>query len=308
MEVKLKVTILLATYNRAHLIEETLNSIQNQTYQNFECLIIDDGSIDNTIDIIQPFLEDSHFTYRRRTSSYKKGLSGCRNLGLDLATGSFIIFFDDDDIIHPQNLECCLDELQSNSYDFCRYQRKVFNGVFTYDFDEHSNYTSFEIKGRRLPDLITNKLPFNSCAVMWRKDCFDENRFIESLQYAEEWELYSRILAAGKKGISINKTLYYARKHPNSNTGEFYSGNKNRMHSKIEASKLIISNLNQKNLLSPELIHFFCWESFRYKNHELFQHLIQQSSLNSLQKIDLKLRYHFSPFIKYWILLKKKWM
>ncbi len=95
----------MATYNRAHLITETLRSIQAQTYTNFECSIIDDGGTDNTAEIIAPFLEDTRFTFQKRPSTYGKGLPGCRNYGLDLAKGEFVIFFDDDDIIHPQNLE-----------------------------------------------------------------------------------------------------------------------------------------------------------------------------------------------------------
>ena len=89
-----KITILLATFNRAHLIVETLQSIQNQTYQNWECLIIDDGGTDNTSVVISPILEqDSRFKFLKRTGSYKKGLPGCRNYGLDLSKGQYVIFF-----------------------------------------------------------------------------------------------------------------------------------------------------------------------------------------------------------------------
>src|SRR5258705_6384267 len=101
-----KVTIIMATYNRSHFILETLSSIQNQTYSEWECLIIDDGGTDNTLEIITPVLDtDLRFKFVKRPDQYKKGLPGCRNYGLDLAKGDYIIFFDDDDIVHPQNLE-----------------------------------------------------------------------------------------------------------------------------------------------------------------------------------------------------------
>ncbi|WP_031427727.1 glycosyltransferase family 2 protein [Flavimarina sp. Hel_I_48] len=300
------ISIIIPTYNRAHFIIETLQSIQNQTYKHFECFIVDDGSTDGTEDELQTFLNDDRFIYKKRPTEYKKGPSGCRNYGLSNASGDFIVFFDDDDIVHPRNLECCLKEMRSNSYDFCRYQREVFNNKFDYDFDKEITYTAFEIDKSKLPDLITNKLPFNNCAIMWSKKCFDKNRFKEQLEYAEEWELYSRILAEGKIGISIDKTLYYARKHPNSNTGEFYAGNTKRLNSKIEASKLIISNLNKKKLLSPQMIHFFTWESVRFKSKALYKHLIQQPSLSPVQKSKIWIQHTLGPATQFLMRFKKK--
>ena len=124
-----KVTIIMATYNRAHFIVETLVSIQKQTFQEWECLIIDDGGTDNTKEVIAPILEkDNRFKFHVRPSNYQKALPGCRNYGLDLAKGAFIIFFDDDDIPHPQNLEVCVSELStSKNIYFCKYERKIFS-------------------------------------------------------------------------------------------------------------------------------------------------------------------------------------
>jgi GalNAc5-diNAcBac-PP-undecaprenol beta-1,3-glucosyltransferase len=130
------VTIIMATYNRAKFIEESLITIQNQTYNSWECLIIDDDGNDDTAAVIAPILEnDKRFQYIKRTDQYQKGLPGCRNYGLDLAQGEYIIFFDDDDIAHPQNLEICVLELSNTDLSFCRYIRDVFRGDFVYDFD-----------------------------------------------------------------------------------------------------------------------------------------------------------------------------
>ena len=93
------VTIIMATYNRASFIVETLQSIQNQIFKDWECLIIDDGGTDATAAIIAPILaQDNRFQYLLRPDTYQKGLPGTRNYGLDLAKGDYIIFFDDDDI------------------------------------------------------------------------------------------------------------------------------------------------------------------------------------------------------------------
>ena len=119
----------MATFNRAHFILETISSIQNQTYLDWECIIIDDGGTDNTLEVITPILnKDSRFKFLKRPDNYKKGLPGCRNYGLDLAQGDYIIFFDDDDIVHADNLKICLESLNNESLDFCHYQKLSFDG------------------------------------------------------------------------------------------------------------------------------------------------------------------------------------
>ncbi len=306
MNVKPVVSIIMATYNRGHFILESLKSIQNQTFNNWECIIIDDGGSDNTKEVLAPLLkEDTRFKFLKRIDAYLKGLPGCRNYGLDLAQGNYVIFFDDDDIVHPQNLEICVSELLDKKTSFCRYKRSVFFGAFNYDFDLSKEYETFYIRKSDVGKLITNELPFNSCAVMWDKECFVKNRFVETLMYAEEWELYSRILSQGFEGVSISKTLFYGRKHQKSNTGEFYQGSSVRVNSKIEASKLIISNLNNRLMLSPSLQKYFAWKSYSMKNRNLLNYLINQSQLKSINKLKLRLLYNLGPFVKMYLRLKK---
>ncbi len=281
------ITIIMATYNRAHFIQETLSSIQNQTFSDWECIIIDDGGTDNTEEIIQEVLQyDNRFQFHKRTEKYQKGLPGCRNYGLDLAKGNYIVFFDDDDIVHPQNLELCAKELKNDQFYFCRYLREAFVENFNYNFDYSKEYSSFVIDSKDVESLLKNELPFNSCAVMWRKECFTENRFFEHLMYAEEWELYSRILlSSGTRGVSINKCLFYGRKHPNSNTGEFYNNNPIRKASKKDAVLLVISNLNEKGFLTNSLIRYFIQMSLNFKEFNLFKNILYRAKMSKLEEI-----------------------
>lgn len=233
----------MATYNRAHFIVETLVSIQNQTFENWECLIIDDGGTDDTIDVIKPILDiDQRFQFRKRSEKYRKGLSGCRNYGIDLAKGDYITFFDDDDIIHPQNLELCVSELTKNNITFCRYITNVFFDDYIYNFDYLKEYTSFFINRNDVEKILKYEIHIKSCDVMWKKECFSNNRFAENLMYCEDWELYSRIVSEGFKGVSIGKCLYFGRKHSNSMTGEFYGNDPTRRKSYTEAILLVIKN------------------------------------------------------------------
>jgi glycosyltransferase involved in cell wall biosynthesis len=297
----------MATYNRAQYIVESLRSIQNQTFHDWECLIIDDGGTDNTLEIITPLLKsDSRFKYFKRTNDYLKGLPGSRNYGLDIAIGDFIIFFDDDDIVHPLNLELCCNELNSNNVSYCRYLREVFYGEFNLQFDLSTNYDFFFMDEKNILQVLNYQLPLNSCAVLWKKECFLNQRYVEHLKYSEEWELYSRILTSGIKGISIEKTLFYGRKHLNSVTGDFNTKNPQSRKSHTDAIILVINDLKNKKLLSHSITRYFIATSYNFKEFQLFEKIIAALKLSFFDKIKWSFFYYSLLFRLPLHKLKKK--
>ncbi|MFV8372618.1 glycosyltransferase family 2 protein [Flavobacterium sp. LB2P74] len=303
---KPKVTIIIATFNREKYFLETLLSILNQTFADWECLIVDDGSTDKTVEIIRPLLEqESRFHYYLRPESYKKGTSGCRNYGLDLAKGEYVIFFDDDDIVHPQNLEVCVAELSKKDISFCRYIRKVFVGDFDYVLDYSKTYTFFYIDKKDIENMLKNELQFNSCAVMWKKECFLNSRFNDRISYGDEWELYSRILSTGIKGISIGKCLFFGRKHPDSITGEYDRKNSTRRASYAEAVLLVVQNLKEKQLLTYSLKRYFIAFSIDFEEYNLFENILNTLDFPIFEKIKWHFFYSFLP-LRLVIYKKKK--
>ncbi|WP_418511954.1 glycosyltransferase family 2 protein [Corallibacter sp.] len=101
-----QVSIIIPTYNRATYIGEALTSIINQTYTHWECLVIDDGSTDNTKTVVSAYQDkDDRIRYTTRPDSYPKGSNGSRNYGLSLAQGQYIAFCDDDDYWLHDKLE-----------------------------------------------------------------------------------------------------------------------------------------------------------------------------------------------------------
>ncbi len=297
----------MATYNRSQYIIESIKSIRNQTFNNWECLIIDDGGTDNTEEVLAPVLnKDKRFSYLRRTDNYEKGLPGSRNYGLDLAKGDYIIFFDDDDIVHPQNLEICLEELSKDNISFCRYIRRVFRGEFDYDFNLSKEYSSFYIDKNDINKILKNELQFNSCAVMWTKECYVGHRYTEHLKYAEEWEVYSRIITSVNKGISIDKSLYYGRKHEESITGDFNNKNEASLKSYADAIHLVITDLNKKQLLNDEILRYFIQVSLDYKAYNLFQRIMITLELPTLKALKWNLFYFHLPLRLFFYRLYKK--
>ena len=279
------VTIIMATYNRAHFIVETLQSIQNQTFQDWECLLIDDGGTDNTLEVVLPILKaDKRFNFSKRPGTYKKGLPGCRNYGLDSAKGAYIIFFDDDDYIHPDNLKISLEVIMSKNFDFCHYQKMAYSDTKP-EVKNSSTIIQATLSVQNIESVVTQQIGIASCTVLWDKKCFEKIRFNENLLYAEEWECYLRIISEGFEGVVINNVLYYNRKHANSNTGEFYTHNPIRRESKKEAILLVLKNLKEKKLLTPSLIHYFIRTSIQFKEYNLFEYMITLVQHSFFKKI-----------------------
>lgn len=292
------VSIIMATYNRAHFISETLNSIKEQKFTDWECIIIDDGSKDNTAEVLQHYLEaDDRFRYTKRPDRFLKGLPGCRNAGLEMSKGDYVVFFDDDDIVHPENLQVCVEVLQRNSFSFCRYLRHVFTGDFRGDFEAGSPHQIDELGLNDLDKIVTGQIPLNSCQVMWKKECFKNNRFNETLMYAEEWECYTRILSTGIRGASIDKVLFYGRKHPESNTGEFWNNDPVRRSSKIRAAKLVIRNLREKRLLNFTLVRYFIQLGVFLKEKSIVTFVLEEGEIGTLQRMRFELIYHLYPVL-----------
>jgi len=111
----MKISIIIPVYNAEKLIVECLSSIQGQTLPDWECICVDDGSSDNSVDVINGFAEnDARFRLIRQENG---GPGVARNTGLDAAKGRYYTFVDADDLIHAEMLErmvCCAEETQSD--------------------------------------------------------------------------------------------------------------------------------------------------------------------------------------------------
>lgn len=268
----------MATYNRAHLINDTLGSIKNQTYQYFECLIVDDGGQDHTKTVVEEFTsKDKRFSYLVRPEKYKKGLPGCRNYGLDICKGDFVIFFDDDDIVHPNNLIVNLEILKDLNLDFSIFQKQPF-----IDSPKIGEFSKPElvanVNHHDIINILENKIPMASCTVFWRKSCFNGHRFLEDLSYAEEWELYARMVSSGLSGVMISNVLYYNRKHAESNTGQYYAGDLKMKKAKAQAILALWNHFTQSKLMTFKLKRYLINLSYSFSEFITINEMLLKSS------------------------------
>ena len=195
------ISIIVPIYNVEKYLNRCLDSIKNQTYTDFEVLMIDDGSTDGSAIVARDFLDDLRFKYYYQ---HNQGLSAARNTGLDNAIGEFVCFIDSDDYIELNYLETLLESLISNNADVaqCGMSRVLENGETSKMYEDriiNNTYTD-------IIDYIT-KAPFSACNKLFKIHLFDSLRFPVGLKF-EDFALIPQVISRSKKITSVNAHLY----------------------------------------------------------------------------------------------------
>lgn len=193
------ISIIVPSFNRVDLIAETLNSVFSQTYQKWECIIVDDGSSDNTIDIINSFIEkDSRFSLIKR-NRFPKGAPTCRNIGLDISNGEFIIYLDSDDILAPYCLEQRFNKFSVHfDMDFLVFKSLLFvDEPFSNGF-----YWNIDNEENDLARFIKLDALWQTSGPIYKKEfLLKMNGFKEDLLFWQDYDLHLRCLL--KKGMYL---------------------------------------------------------------------------------------------------------
>jgi len=228
------VSIIIPTYNRAHLINETLDSILAQTYTNWECIVIDDGSTDNTGFVVGNYVsKDNRFQYYRRPSSKLKGPSACRNYGLELSKGELINWFDDDDVMMPDALQKRISFFKPNiDAVICKLQH--------YDFEKNEIFNETNISSNdTINDYLIGVVTYFVSGPIWKREFLlaQKTLFDENITNLDDWDFNLRMLYAKPNLILVEEALIKYRVHNESlsqqiiqlNFGEIKSEFKARM-------------------------------------------------------------------------------
>ena len=144
------VSIIMPSYNTAKYIGESIDSVINQTHENWELIIVDDCSTDNTDEIVKPYLEDSRIKYLKNEKN--SGAAVSRNYALREAKGKWIAFLDSDDIWFPEKLE--------KQIDFMKNKKCSFSYTAYEQIDEASKSMNVYVSG---PERINKRQQYNFC-------------------------------------------------------------------------------------------------------------------------------------------------
>ena len=215
----LKVSIIIPTYNRAHIISEAIDSIQKQTYPHWELLVVDDCSTDNTLDIVQRYAKaDSRIrVFHLENNSGRPAVP--RNYGLRHAAGKYITFLDSDDIWLPEKLQEQVNCMEANKEIYLLYTKCYLQkygeiiGILPKEKD---------IKTGRIFEPLFLSFNFIFClTVMLRNEKKDYEYFFDEdprLQASEDFDLWLRIAKNEHIGF-LDKPLAIYRIHKRNLSG-----------------------------------------------------------------------------------------
>lgn len=224
------ISIVIPIYNAEKYLEQCLNSIKNQTYKNFEVILVNDGSIDNSESICKAFVEsDTRFRYYLKANG---GVSSARNLGLDNVKGDFITFIDSDDWIAENHLELLINSIKKTNSDIVVSCYKEFdNNIDTYYTivytKQEKNLLNFEKMNRDdfltiFPKLMSINVCFNNAvAKLFRKELVNNLRFDTSIKYGEDLDFYFSLYLNVESVSYVDELTYVYRIHGDSTTSNF---------------------------------------------------------------------------------------
>jgi glycosyltransferase involved in cell wall biosynthesis len=238
-----KISIIVPCYNQAIYLSETLESVISQTYQNWECIIVDDGSPDNTKEVSEVFCKkDNRFIYLYKENG---GISSARNFGIRHSSGDYILPLDSDDIIDSTFLEKTLQVLVSDWKIKVVYTKVMQFGLINREL--------------KLPVCTLERLMGRNCIVctaLYRRDDYEKTiGYNENMALGlEDWDFWLSMLEQGGSVYQIPEVLFFYRIKTLSRNNNITDGQLDYLRKQIW--------LNHRKLYSE---HFFNpKESFEY--------------------------------------------
>ena len=181
----------MPSFNKAKYISESINSVINQTYTNWELIIVDDCSNDDSQEIISSFASKFD-NIKTHFNPENKGANYCRNLGIESANGNYIIFLDADDLLAQDCLENRILKIQNTNFDFCVFTMQVF---FKKVGDSFATWKPNSLKP--LNDFLFHKLPWQTMQPIWKTDFIRSiGGFNQDFERMQDVELHTRALLA----------------------------------------------------------------------------------------------------------------
>ncbi len=181
-----KVSVVLPTYNRASLLKRAIKSILNQTYQDFEMIIVDDGSTDNTENVVKGFGNEG---IRYISHDNNRGAGAARNTGIKVARGRYIAFLDSDNQWLPEKLEKQMQFIQHKTEDVV-----VYTDYWDWENRRHMLSHRKIQKDGDIHDILLEDNFIDTSTVLVSKECLHKaGLFDETLPRYQDWELWIRL-------------------------------------------------------------------------------------------------------------------
>ena len=204
-------TIIIPIYNTEKYLDRCLNSVINQTYQNLEIILIDDGSKDNSAEIAKHYeqMDERIWLFQQKNA----GVSAARNAAMELATGDYVLMVDSDDWIEPDMVSVLVENIQTTGADIscCQYDKMVRSDIGVLEKWEQRQALETFIVHQKINGSLVNKLI--------KRDVLEELRFDSSIRYGEDALFCWKVLLRAASMCITNRVLYHVVMHDDSATG-----------------------------------------------------------------------------------------
>lgn len=235
------VSIIIPTFNRLGVLPQTINSILHQTWQNWECIIIDDGSNDKTMEYLASLkMSDRRFKYFQRPLSSNKGASSCRNIGFQNSMGDYIQYLDSDDLLSPEKIEKQLKSI----VDYKGVIASCDWSLFSDNPKINSQKINLPLKNEKYQAFsllealgsVNQFLPPHSYLTP-RQLVEKAGGWDETLTNNDDAEFFTRVLSKSQGVIHLPETLVYYRRSVGTNLSNY--SNRKKVKSAIRSWNLI---------------------------------------------------------------------
>ena len=221
------VSVIIPVYNREKELPDCFRSLENQTYRDYEVILVDDGSTDGTAALCQSQVaKDDRYRFY---SIAHQGVSAARNEALEHASGNLIFFLDSDDEIHPLLIETLAEALENSDATMGAAHRIAV-------LDRHWQHlgqliakhpgpgkTEYRSNEAALEAMFCDRSPLNMMGgVMIKRDVIGDTRFATDIHISEDFYFNYQNLIKGGAAIYIQQQWYYIRMHPNRSTSDYY--------------------------------------------------------------------------------------
>lgn len=242
------ISVIIPSYNSGRYICEAVDSVLSQSYTDYEIIVVDDGSTDNTRASLEKYKDSIRYIYQEN-----RGLAGARNTGIKLAGGEYLQFLDADDIILPEKFEKQIHFLENNThYDI------VYCDYMFFDADGRKWKTERFRPGGDILYALIKDIFFPAHAPLFRREVIEKAGFFnEELRAVEDWEFWLRVAYCGFRFYFMGEVLCLYRQHESTLTKNRVLIMENKIHVIENASQKMLSGNVRKRLgIRRQLIHY----------------------------------------------------
>ncbi len=266
-------SIIIPAYNRAAVLPTAVKSVMAQSFTNWELLVIDDGSKDNTAELMKTFISEARVRYIYQDNAER---SAARNKGISLARGKYICFLDSDDAYMPEHLQLIHEELQSKKEPVAmlRTFARVHEG-------ESAWPQEFVTPGSKHPLQYLHSYTIYPCCVCLHRNILAEHLFDVRFSSAEDTDLWTRVLKQYPLIVLQKLTAEYYISPGNSSSSLGVEAHLRY----IKTLEHIFSDARVKELVPAGLIKTYFWKRYLWITHQHIRNGDKEQARASFRKM-----------------------